>query len=89
MARRACPGVILTYGYDADGNRTSLDDNYNGLTSYVYDVRDQLATITQSGTGVAAKRVELRLRRRGPGHQPDPLLGPGRGDQGRHDDLRV
>ena len=36
------PRVILTYGYDADGNRTGLDDNFNGLTSYTYDPRDLL-----------------------------------------------
>ena len=53
------PRVTLTYGYDPKGNRTSVDDSLGGLTSYTYDARDELATITQSGTGVAPKRVDF------------------------------
>ena len=53
------PQVTLTYGYDPAGNRTSLDDSLGGRTSYTYDVRDELTTITQSGSGVASKRVDF------------------------------
>ncbi|MFO0957376.1 MAG: RHS repeat-associated core domain-containing protein [Isosphaeraceae bacterium] len=53
------PQVTLTYGYDNAGNRTSLDDSLGGLTSYVYDVRDELVTINQSGSGVASKRADF------------------------------
>src|SRR3954453_10399527 len=51
------PRVVLTYGYDAAGNRTSLADNFNGTTSYTYDERDELTSLTQSGTGVAPERA--------------------------------
>jgi len=44
---------------DQDGNRTGLTDSQGGLTSYVYDARDNLATLTQSGTGVNSKRVDF------------------------------
>ncbi len=54
------PQVTLTYGYDPNSNRASLDDSKSGLTSYTYDVRDELATITLSGTGVTAERVDFQ-----------------------------
>ena len=47
------PRVILSYGYDADGNRTSLADSAGGLTTYAYDARDQLTGITQRQNGSA------------------------------------
>jgi RHS repeat-associated protein len=53
------PRVLLTYTYDPAGNRTSVRDNHGGVTSYAYDVRNWLEQVTQSGTGVAAKRVDL------------------------------
>jgi YD repeat-containing protein len=53
------PQVTLTYGYDANGNRTSLDDSKGGLVSYTYDVRDELVTLTLSGTGTSAERVDF------------------------------
>ncbi|MFO0954225.1 MAG: hypothetical protein U0835_24320 [Isosphaeraceae bacterium] len=46
-------------GYDNAGNRTSLDDSLGGLTSYAYDARDELTQVTQSGSGVSNKRVDL------------------------------
>ena len=53
------PRVVLTYGYDNAGNRTSLGDGLGGVTSYTYDVRDELTSLTQSGTGVAPKRADF------------------------------
>jgi YD repeat-containing protein len=48
--------MTLIHGYDPAGNHTSLDDSKGGLTSYTYDARNELVTITQSGSGVTAKR---------------------------------
>jgi RHS repeat-associated protein len=45
--------------YDNVGNRASLTDSLGGVNSYTYDVRDELTSLTQSGTGVAAKRVDF------------------------------
>ena len=56
------PRVILTQGYDAAGNRTSLDVDVVGGTdfgnAYTYDALGRMTRQTQSGTGVAAKRVD-------------------------------
>ena len=52
------PQVTLTYSYDPDGNVQSVDDSRGGLTSYTYDVRDELVTTTFSGTGLSAERVD-------------------------------
>ena len=52
------PQVTLTYGYDSAGNRTSLDDSLGGLTSYAYDARNELTSLSQSGSGVASKLVK-------------------------------
>src|SRR5438309_8991824 len=53
------PHVVLTSGYDAAGNRTSLADNLGGQNAYTFDVRNWLTELTQSGTGVAPKRVDF------------------------------
>ena len=53
------PSVALTYTYDPAGNRTAVQDSLGGRTSYAYDVRNWLTDITQSGTGVAPKRVDF------------------------------
>jgi len=53
------PHVVLTSGYDPAGNRTGVADSLGGVTSYAYDQRDQLVSLTQSGAGVAPKRADL------------------------------
>jgi RHS repeat-associated protein len=53
------PQVTMTYGYDNVGNRTSLSDSQGGVVSYTYDARNELTTLTQSGTGVSAERVDM------------------------------
>ena len=53
------PTVTLTYGYDADGNRTSMDDSSGGLVSYAFNSRDELTNETLSGSGIAAEAVKF------------------------------
>jgi RHS repeat-associated protein len=53
------PRIVLTYGYDNASNRTSLADSLGGVNSYTYDARNELTTLTQSGTGVQPKRVDF------------------------------
>ena len=49
--------VALTYDYDANGNRTSMDDSQGGLVSYTYDARNELTNETLSGSGLSAMAV--------------------------------
>ena len=55
--------VLLSYGYDAVNNRTSVTDTINGqaagVTAYTFDALDRNTQITQSGTGVSNKRVDM------------------------------
>ena len=50
--------MTLTYEYDADGNRTSMDDSLGGLVSYTYNARDELTNETLSGSGISAEAVK-------------------------------
>jgi RHS repeat-associated protein len=54
------PRVLMTYGYDGNGNVTSVSDSLGGLTAYGYDALDRLSRVTQSGTGVNPKRVDYQ-----------------------------
>jgi YD repeat-containing protein len=49
------PHVVLTVGYDANGNRTSFATSINGVWQfsnvYAYDPLDRMTTITQSTAG--------------------------------------
>ena len=51
------PLVTLTYGYDGDGNETSVTDSQGGLLTLTYDVRDELTNEQFSGTGLSAEAV--------------------------------
>ncbi len=55
--------VLLTYGYDAEGNIKSVTDTINGTAagtiSYDYDALNRATQITQSGAGIPNKRVNL------------------------------
>ncbi|WP_370623551.1 peroxidase family protein [cf. Phormidesmis sp. LEGE 11477] len=57
------PDVLLSYGYDAVNNRTSVTDfimgTQAGVESFTYDALDRVTRITQSGNGVADKRIDL------------------------------
>src|SRR5207247_1228146 len=47
------PNVVLTYGYDAAGNRTSLSDSLGGSNTYTYDEWNELTGLAQLVTGVS------------------------------------
>ncbi len=53
------PTVTLTYAYDPDGNETSMSDSLGGVVSYTYDVRDELTSMTFSGTGLSAEALKF------------------------------
>lgn len=53
------PRVLMSYGYDANGNVTRVQDSLGGSTDYSYDALDRLSRVTQSGTGVQEKRVDM------------------------------
>ena len=82
--------MTLTYDYDADGNRTGMDDSMGGLVSYTYDARDELINETLSGSGISAEAVKNAYDNAGNMTEPDALLEPG-GDDGRgiHDVIRL
>jgi YD repeat-containing protein len=46
--------TFTQYGYDAEGNVTSVKDPNNNTTSYEYDPLNRLITVTQPGTGVTS-----------------------------------
>jgi len=58
----AAPGTSATanvsYAYDANGNRTSLTDG-TGSTSYTYDERDRLLSVTSPGPQTVGSRYDL------------------------------
>ena len=53
------PTVTLTYAYDPAGNETSLTNSLGGVVSYTYDSRNELTSMTFSGTGLSAEAVAL------------------------------
>jgi RHS repeat-associated protein len=57
------PVVILGQTYDANSNRLRLTDTIagqlRGTEAYTYDTINRLTRITQSGTGVQPKRVDM------------------------------
>jgi RHS repeat-associated protein len=57
------PNVLLNYSYDAAGNLLSVTDAINGsqagTNAYTYDILNRVTRITQSGTGVTGKRVDV------------------------------
>ncbi|AGA28668.1 FG-GAP-like repeat-containing protein [Singulisphaera acidiphila] len=54
------PQVTLTYGYDYDGDRTSMTDSLGGVVSYSYDQMGRLYRETQSGgPGISPERVDF------------------------------
>jgi YD repeat-containing protein len=57
------PNVLLNYSYDAAGNLSSVTDKINGTqkgtNAYTYDILNRATRITQTGTGVQTKRVDM------------------------------
>ena len=77
------PKVTLTYEYDADGNRTSMDDSLGGLVSYTYNQRDELTNETLSGTGISADAVANTYDNAGNMTGQTRYSKPGRDSRGR------
>ncbi len=59
------PSVTLNYGYDANGNRTSMTDSLGGAVNYTYDARNQLTNLTFSGTGITPEAVAFTYDNQG------------------------
>jgi RHS repeat-associated protein len=53
----------VAYAYDANSNRTSMDDG-TGTTSYAHDERGQLTSVTTPGSVTVAYRYDLDGNRR-------------------------
>jgi RHS repeat-associated protein len=57
------PAVKFNYGYDAVGNLLTVNDSINGanagITVYTSDLLNRTTNLTQSGTGVSNKRVDM------------------------------
>jgi RHS repeat-associated protein len=57
------PSVVLDYLYDEAGRLVTVKDRINGTdagqTSYIYDMLNWVTQITQAGTGVQSKRVNM------------------------------
>lgn len=53
------PRVLISYSYDGNGNVTRVQDSLGGSTDYSYDGLDRLSRVTQAGTGVNEKRVDM------------------------------
>jgi RHS repeat-associated protein len=53
------PNVILTYGYNAVGNVTSVSDNFGVAVGSAYDARDLLVSRTWQGGGLDPARIDF------------------------------
>jgi RHS repeat-associated protein len=53
------PHIVLTYGYDAFGNRTSLSDNLGASVSYAYDPGARLTGLTLTDSLGNSAQVSL------------------------------
>ncbi len=59
MNTPGAPRVLISYSYDGNGNVTRVQDSLGGSTDYSYDGLDRLSRVTQAGTGVNEKRVDM------------------------------
>ena len=57
------PSVVFSYAYDAVDNllsrRDSVDSQTRGVNSHTYDALNRLTRLTQSGSGIVDKRVDM------------------------------
>ena len=57
------PAVKFNYSYDAVGNLIAVNDSINGtnagITGYTYDLLNRVTKLTQAGTRVQSKRVDM------------------------------
>ena len=56
---------MLTYTYDAAGNRTQVQDSLGGVTTYVYDADHELTSEQFGGAGQTPLRLDLTYDARG------------------------
>ncbi len=59
------PAVSFTYGYDKDGNRTTVTDNTGVSVTTGFDSRGRSASFKWQGGGIAAASVDLDRNGRG------------------------
>lgn len=59
------PRVVLTYGYDKQGNTTSVSDNSGVTVMSEYDQRNRLSVREWSGGGVDPARVDVHYNAAG------------------------
>src|SRR5439155_15890398 len=52
-------GLSLTFGYDAVGNRTRVEDSKSGVTTSTYDGDNQLTSRQLGGTGLTPLRFDI------------------------------
>lgn len=68
------PTVVLSQTYDANSNRTKITDTVNtilqGTETHSYDALNRLIQVSQTGTGVVKKRVDITYN---PIHQIETL----------------
>jgi RHS repeat-associated protein len=53
------PRVLLTYTYDAAGNRTNITDNLNGAYTFTYDNVNNLASASMTVSGNQGPQITL------------------------------
>src|SRR5262249_19741862 len=58
-------GTVLTYSYDAVGNRTLTQDSFGATTTSMYDAANELTSKQQGGVGQTQLRVDLAYTPRG------------------------
>ncbi|MEE4331616.1 MAG: RHS repeat-associated core domain-containing protein, partial [Wenzhouxiangella sp.] len=59
------PSWWVAYEYDGNGNVIEVSDSAGGTTAYEYDPLDRMIAVSQFGTGVLPKRVEVDYNRAG------------------------
>ena len=59
------PNVVLTYDYDAEGNRIFVGDNFGVEVNSIYDARNRLARRTWHGGGIDPARIDFVYNARG------------------------
>jgi RHS repeat-associated protein len=58
-------GLSLTFGYDASGNRTGVEDSKGGITTVTFDELNRQTSEQLGGTGVGQTRFDYAYNNRG------------------------
>jgi len=59
------PSVTLTFNYDKNGNRLTMDDGVVGVTNYIFEQRNLLDTLSAPGQGAINFEYDALHRRTG------------------------